>query len=171
MIHLDRQSALLYTRAALRILEQNLRLYRQDEPACYRVVAVQLRLLLCDTNRIHDRLVDISLVPRIFPDLALDRIAMLTPDVETGLPRLVFREKGVPLPLQSWLAQPLPAPWGKPVSLRELIRTVCEQDGGAHVDQRSLADLRAWKERGDHIAAIGQYILSVLDPMVAAEEN
>jgi hypothetical protein len=170
MTRLDRQSALLYARGALRILEQNLRLYRQGEPACYRVVAVQLRLLLCDTNRIHDRLVDISLVPRLFPDLALDRFAVLTPDEETGLQRLVFREKGVPLPLQSWLAQPLPAPWGKPVSLRELIRTVCEQDGGAHVDQRSLADFRAWQERGDHIAATGEYILSVLDPLVAENQ-
>jgi hypothetical protein len=163
---LDRTSALLYAHGAVRILELNLRLYREGQRVCYRVAAAQLRLLLCDTNRIHNRLVEISLVPRLFPDLALGHRAVVAPDGETGLPRLAFHAAAAPLPLQAWLAQPLPAPWGKPVSLRELIRTVCEQDGGAHVDQRSLDDLRSWKERGEHIATLGEYILSVLDPLV-----
>ncbi len=170
MTTLDRQSARLYACGALHILEHNLLLYRQGEWECYRAVAAQLRLLLCDTNRIHNRLVDISLIPRIFPDLKLGHLAVIVPDTETGK-HLAFHEAAAPLLLPAWLAQTLPAPWGKPVSLRELIRTVCEQDGGAHVDQRSLADLRAWKERGEHIAALGEYILSVLDPLLASEEN
>jgi hypothetical protein len=166
---LDRPSALLYARDALRILERNLGLYRRGEWECYRVVAAELRLLLCDTNRIHDRLVDISLVPRLFPDLALGSQAVIAAAEAPGEPRLVFQPAPAALPLQDWLAQELLAPWGKPVSLRELIRTVCEQDGGAHVDPRALADLRTWKERAGHIVAIGEYIASVLAPLLAED--
>ncbi len=163
---LDRSSILQYARDALRILENNLRLYRQGEWECYRVVAAQLRLLLADTNRIHDRQVDISVVPRLFPDLALDRQVVIDTSGEDGQTRLEFHPAPAALTLQEWLAQELPAPWGKPVSLRDLIRRVCEQDGGAHVDPRALADLRLWVERGEHIARIGEYIAGALAPLI-----
>ncbi|HEX9013696.1 MAG TPA: hypothetical protein VF813_09280 [Anaerolineaceae bacterium] len=165
---LDRGSYLAYARDALGILEGSLDFYRRGEDAWYRAAAAQLRLLLCDSNRIHDRRVDISLVPRLFPDLRLEVLrAVPAPERASGL-RLVFPggPGPLPLPLPRWLEQEITSPGGRPVSLRALIRSVCEQDGGAHVDPRPLPSLRAWAGRGELIADLGEVTLRVLRPLM-----
>jgi hypothetical protein len=159
----NRSRDLAYTRDALHILEHNLRLYREGASECYRAAAAQLRLLLCDTNRIHERLVDISLVPRLFPDLHLAALREGPPPSPADPGELNFQPGPGSLSLAEWLAQEIPIPSGGRISLRELIRTVCEQDGGAHVDQRPVAWLRGWEERGARIAELGTYILSALE--------
>jgi hypothetical protein len=168
---MDRSGYLAYARDALDILAENLRLYRSGAPAGYRVAAVQLRLLLCDTNRVHDRVVDIALIPRLFPEMRLD-----PPQISRGadLPgriRLSFPTGPSKLSLQEWLAQEVPVRADRSIRLRELIRLICEQDGGAHVDPRAAGDLRSWDGRDELIANLGEYVLSVLQPLLSEDEH
>lgn len=159
-----------YARGALDIIASCAALYRQGNEACYRVVAAQLRLLLCDTTRRHDRVVDISLAPRILPGLSLypADLPTLTPDwsgelrFDTGQERLTLR---------AWLGQMIPLRADQPVTLRELIRAVCDQDGGAHVDLRAHGGAlgpsvfrRPYAPAPHHLAivCIGEYVQTEL---------
>jgi hypothetical protein len=154
----QRPLLIAYARDALRILEHNLALHRQGCLACYRVIAVELRLLLCDTTRRHGQVVDISLAPRLLPGL---RLHPLSAGRQT-----LFDLQGEPLPLVAWLSQKLSWPGGSQASLRDLIRAVVDQDGGAHVDLRAGAD----GETDFHpevIVAIGEYVLGELRRQLA----
>jgi hypothetical protein len=102
-----------------------LELVGAEKPEFYRVAAAQLRLLLCDTTRRHGQVADISLARRLWPDLRLPTLGAKIETVETDLP------------LIEWLAQPVPGG----ITLRRLIRLVCDQDGGAHVDPHPDAGL------------------------------
>jgi hypothetical protein len=123
---------LVYGLDALKILETSLVLMEQGRPEFYRVAALQLRLLLCDTTRRHNRPVDISLVRRLWPALALH------PLNRQG----IFDPQLVPIPLETWLEQGLAGELGDSLSLRQLIRRVCDQQGGAHVDPKPAAGLQ-----------------------------
>jgi hypothetical protein len=161
-----------YGRDVLQILLTSLDLSRRGRPEFYRVAALQLRLLLCDTTRRHGEVVNVSLLPRLLPDL---RLAPLEPDG-------TFNRLASPLPLDVWLDQPIPAfmmsSTAAPpaagssggLTIRYLIRWVCDQDGGAHVDPRRLrfegaAQLSA--RPGPNYAAvillIAEYVASVLE--------
>jgi len=119
----NRPVLLIYARDAATILQRSMELYDAGETAFYRVMAVQLRLLLCDTARVHNAPLDLALAPRVFPDLRLPPVG----------PGGQFDRHAAPLALDAWLEQPLPGPG---MTLRRLIRQVCDQDGGAHVDRR-----------------------------------
>ncbi len=122
---------LIYARDALDILNTSLELVQQGRLEFYRVAALQLRLLLCDTTRRHNRVVDISLAVRLWPEVHLQ-----------ALNQAGFFDPGLdPLPLSEWLAQRLPLPSGQVLTLRGLIRRVCDQEGGAHVDLKPEAGL------------------------------
>ncbi len=140
-----------YAAGSLRILAASLRRFEQGARENYRVVAVQLRLLLCDTNRIHERLVDVSLIPRLLPDCRLRPLQIS--------PRVRVDPSAEPVPLQTWLAGTVPLPGGAEITLRELIRIVCEQDGGAHVDPRHNHPVLVWDGRAEAIAAAGESVL------------
>jgi hypothetical protein len=146
-----------YARDALSLLEANLRLYRQGQHPCYRVAALELRLLLCDTTRIHSRMVDISLAGRLWPELRLHR---LSPAAD----RLEFESDPPSLDRTAWLAQPLLSPESSPLTLRGLIRLVCDRDGGAHVDPRDGSPIPA--QAPGWIVDTGEYILGQLTPLV-----
>jgi hypothetical protein len=117
-----------YLQDALHILEANLSLAEGAEPACYRAAAGQLRLLLCDTARIHDEMTDISLAGRICPEALYPR---LEPDG-------TFGQAGstAALPRREWLEQTLRLPGGQEMSTVSIIRRACDHDGGVHVDLR-----------------------------------
>ena len=163
-----------YGRDVLQILLTSLDLSRRERPEFYRVAALQLRLLLCDTTRRHGEVINVSLLPRLLPDLHL---APLEPDG-------TFNRLASPLPLEVWLDQPVPAimisSTAAPVSaasgssggltIRYLIRWVCDQDGGAHVDPRRLRFEGAAPLSGRHgqnyaavILFIGEYVASILE--------
>lgn len=125
-----------YFSDALNILKRSVELAQNEQPAFYRVAAVQLRLLCCDTTRRHGDIVDISLLARLLPGLRLAPLAGAH-----------FNHSLPALPLAAWLEQPLPLE--PALTIRRLIRRVCEQDGGAHVDPRPVVslptgDVRAW---------------------------
>ena len=120
----SRQALLAYARDSLEILRHSLLLVQHGQRPFYRVAAVQLRLLLCDTTRRHNQVVDIAVLPQLIPEIDLPAV---------GQP-----EKS--LLLKDWLGQPIP---GYALTVRQLIRRVCDQDGGAHVDFKPEAGLDA----------------------------
>ena len=143
-LRLEQQLYQDHTRAALRILRRSLELARGPEPDFYRVAALQLRLLLCDTTRQHERVMDVSLVPRLWPDL-------LWPALDADGK---FSAAPPVLSLPAWLEQPLPR---VDLTIRQLIRRVCDQDGGAHVDLRHQVvplDLQSARESILQIASL-----------------
>jgi len=123
---------LIFAHDAVKILATSLELIDRGRPEFYRVAALQLRLLLCDTTRRHNRIVDISLAKRVWPGL---RLRLLAPP---GAPDL----DSPPVPLGQWLAQRLPAGPDATITVRELIRRVCDQQGGAHVDVKPNAGVQ-----------------------------
>ncbi|MDR3577836.1 MAG: hypothetical protein P4L50_28570 [Anaerolineaceae bacterium] len=162
---LSKEFLIAYGRDALQILITSLDLYRRGRPEFYRVAALQLRLLLCDTTRQHGQLVNVSLLPRLLPDLCL---APFGPDG-------AFDTLAPALPLPAWLEQPLPAFIPPGLTIRHLIRWVCDQDGGAHVDPKRLRfeasptlSGRPQPTAADLILFIGEYIAAVLEIQLAA---
>jgi hypothetical protein len=145
-----------YTRDALSILEASLHLFHQGQRLFYRVTALELRLLLCDTTRQHSRLVDVSLAARLWPDLRLHALRPTDGD-------LVFESGPPSLSRPTWLAQPLAVDSGRQ-TIRGLIRLVCDRDGGAHVDPRDSSPIPI--QAPGWIATIGEYILGQLSPLL-----
>jgi hypothetical protein len=45
------------------------------------------------------------------------------------------------LSLEDWLSTSIPGNENEPITIRKLIRQVCDTDGGAHVDQRANLNL------------------------------
>jgi hypothetical protein len=141
-----------YMRDALTILDHSIALFDAGQECFYRVAAVQLRLLLCDTNVRHGKLEEIALVPQLFPEL------MLLPVDPTGAPQ----SDRLPVDLKTWLN--LPVVSGSDLTIRQLIRHVCDSDGGAHVDIKPLADLPGMGDLHQWMINISRYV----SPLVAA---
>lgn len=133
------------------ILRAAVRDYRAGRRAFYRTAALQLRLLLCDTVRRHNRVEDISLLRRVQPDCVLPP---LNPD---GQPR-----PGEFLPLSEWVMQPLHGQNGEVLTIRQFIRRVCDQDGGAHVDLKPQAGLSAFPHRAELIIRLAEALINQL---------
>ncbi len=143
---------LMYAHDALEILRTSLEMVSQGRLEFYRVAALQLRLLLCDTTRRHNQVVNISLARRLWPELRLH------PLNAEG----VFDPRLEPLLLPAWLAQRLPLPADRSLTLRELIRRVCDQEGGAHVDLRPDAGLSKVPDVPGWICKAGMEALSAI---------
>jgi len=139
---------------ALDILKTAVKLFHEGKKGQYRVAALQLRLLLCDTTRRHGEIVDISLLPRLYPDL---KLPALSPD---GKPL----ENSTELPLILWLEQMLATPNGPSISVRRLIRKVCDQDGGAHVDIKPHAGFSDFRNFREWIISIAKVVIGKLTP-------
>ncbi len=152
---------LTYARDALKILEISLELACRGRPEFYRVAALQLRLLLCDTTRRHNRVVDISLARRLWPQLRLYALN----------PQGVFDPSLDPLPLSGWLAQRLPLVAAPAVTLRALIRRVCDQEGGAHVDLKPQAGLQGVADVPGWICKAGAEALRAILALERAQKG
>ncbi|MCJ7625360.1 MAG: hypothetical protein MUO76_17825 [Anaerolineaceae bacterium] len=140
-----------YAENAITILKHCIQLYQDGCMPFYRVAALQLRMLLCDTTRRHAKIINIALIPRLIPDLTLPPIGV------DGEPD----HKILPISLPEWLTQELPAE--TPMTIRELIRRVCDQDGGAHVDPKPVAGLSNLEAYETWIIRIGIIISDVLE--------
>jgi len=125
---------LAYTRDALDILGHSLRLSEEKCRSFYRVSALQMRMLLCDTTRRHDQVISIALLPRVRPGLRLPAL-----NNQGAIPFTPH------LSLTDWLDQPMPIAESQ-LSVRQFIRQVCDQDGGAHVDLKPQTSLREISE-------------------------
>ncbi|MGD0708334.1 MAG: hypothetical protein ABSA51_07765 [Anaerolineaceae bacterium] len=140
-----------YARGSLNLIARSLSEIEKGYPEFYRVIALQLRLLLCDSTRRHNQTVDISLVPQVLPELKFHPLNSIG-EFDHDLP---------PMTLEEWLAQPLPIKATSPVTIRTLIRQVCDQDGGAHVDQR--AAMLFIPEAARWVVHIGRYVMERLE--------
>lgn len=161
---IDEEVLRSYARDALKVLDGNIRLYRRGEKECYRAAAVELRLLLCDTARVHNRVTDISLVLRLRGEVKLHPFAERAGASRDSLSgNNLFDRTRSPLTLAEWLAQVLPQDGSRPpITLRSLIRLVVDQDGGAHVDPKPNSPLRGWPDRDAWIVAVGEYVSETL---------
>lgn len=164
---------------AITIIQNNVEAYDSGQSACYKVIASQLRILVCDTYNRQDN----SLLPKVFPNPRFHPFA--NPDLSEGKKagrQLIFFMPGTltsnscrvfdvfeldqePIPLASWLDQHL---FDETVTIRVLIRSVADKDGGAHVDNQLDMTLQKTystfiNERESHavfIVEIGRYVAS-----------
>ena len=168
-------------RASKNILAANIAMFHAGHGDLYRVVAVELRKLLCDGQS--------TLVTRIFPALALAPLrGALPPDLKEAIfgsgfalhlsslihfdgqggSRIVemFDESLPAIPLEDWLAQDI---FTSQITLRQLIRSVADKEA-AHSDREYNETLKMTRsirivDKGvheQHIVAIGEYLLRVL---------
>lgn len=170
------------------VLEKSIELFYQGYSAFYRVIANQLRLLLCDTQRKKDN----SLLPRLFIGVKLHPMrGLLTKEAKEALPFLhgkgeffqipaqisfdgkggskieVLFDEGKPrIPLADWLDQGI---FNEKITVRELIRSVSDKEA-VHSDKdynETLKTTRSIKLVTEDIhikfiVAIGEYILKDL---------
>ena len=177
---------------SIAILDSNIKLFHSGTDSTYRVVATQLRMLLCDGKN--------SLVPRLVKNPNLNPLCGYISDDENNayvsefgvslrdttvfqLPGWIqFRGDGsvaidqlfdgarAPIPLEEWLDQPL---FTLQITIRELIRSVADKEG-VHSDKDYNDTLKFTKSmrmsqeelHPRFIIAIGEYILLVLKTSV-----
>lgn len=111
---------------SVEIIRQSLNLIASGKKMFYRVIALQLRMLLCDTTRRHGKIVDLSLLPKILPDLKIQGTD------GSGQPAI----DGAELSVTDWLQQKLFVNASSSPTIQQFIRQVCDQDGGAHFDPK-----------------------------------
>ena len=162
MTLLDEKSKILllgYTADSLDILSQSIALYAAGHRGFYRVMTVQLRLLLCDTAFRHNQHEDTALVPILFPSLTL---FPLDPEgqPQSNLPQLN---------LSNWLESPVGSLAG--LTIRTLIRRVCDLNGGAHVNKKPLAGLPESGKVRQWMINLARYILPVLTQALHEESG
>jgi hypothetical protein len=144
-----------YLNDSLEIIKINLTAYRNGCRPCYRVLAAQLRILLCDQKHEHGRWQSRALAAAVLPGLTLHpclAISNPTPDTTKN-----------PIPLIDWLRQILLLPSGKQQSIAECIKWVCEKDGGAHVDIHGDDTISDQPYLEDGIIAISEYLITRLN--------
>ncbi len=147
----ERSLLVTYASEALDILEYCIHLYEQGKHHYYRVAAVQLRLLLCDTAFRHGQHEDISLIPALVPHLCLTPFSSKD-DQKTN------RD------LQRWLDSSTGL--DTDLTIRQLIRRVCDIDGGAHVDTKPLAGLPENEDTSQWIIDLSKYLLPLLSAAI-----
>jgi hypothetical protein len=169
--------------ASRNILNVNIRLFHEGHRDLYRVIAVELRKLLCDGKN--------SLVPRLFPNTRLHPLRGRLPEhLKEGLvlsiPSMIefggqggsrimelFDKRAELIPLNEWLSQDL---FNKHITIQELIRSVADKES-AHADKQFNDTLHFTRSiklvtedlHKQHIIAIGEYILEMLN--MAIESN
>lgn len=139
-----------YTLDAASILKQSILLMESGQLSFYRVAAAQLRILLCDTTFRHDRVEDIAILPILFPEMKLP------PLDDSNNP-----ESSKSLPLTDWLQQP--AGQGLKLTVRQMIRRICDVDGGAHVDPKPVKGIPAGSDPAMWILRIAKLLLPELE--------
>jgi hypothetical protein len=176
--------------AARNVLHLNIQLFDAGNTDCYRVVAGELRKLLCDTQRGNDN----SLVTRLFPKARLhpllgrlppelmDKLVFMIPssmhfssEKGTCTVEKLFDETAEPLSIRDWLAQPL---FNNRITIGELIRSVADKLD-AHSDEKFGPTLTMSNRillideplHIQHVVAIGRYILKVLDEVAIASNE
>jgi hypothetical protein len=126
---------------ALAVLADSLVLIHQGKMQFIPVIAGQLRMLLCDTTRNHDKVVDVSLLKRLLPDLRLGALNAYDD----------FESSAQSMPLRDWLTQTVRLN-SKVVTILQLIRQVSDERGGVHADYQKSRDAdgnteAAWMKR------------------------
>ena len=142
-----------YLQESHQILKASIHHIEKGDHHFYRVCALQLRLLLCDTAFRHNRLEDISLINKVSREISFHRLS------NNGTFELHIDK----VPLEKWLDQVLPGQQKPKITIRHLIRCVCDQDGGAHVDPKPNAGVHSINNYETWIYQISEYIAKELE--------
>lgn len=152
--------------ASMLILEENVERFQEGFKPSYRVLATELRKLLCDRNQGKN----ISLLPRIDADLKYHKL-QITKVIENlrslpeGLPagfavalpgrlyvtekhrrfKLLFAEPHEMMKLEPWLDQHFLGPVDSGLSIRSFIKAIADKEG-AHSDSEYGESLEATKQ-------------------------
>jgi hypothetical protein len=148
-----RQLLKQYAADALDLLADSITMYEKGRTPYYRVAAMQLRLLLCDTTYRHEHREDIALLPALKSDLRLPLLGKSPAQPET-------------VDLQTWLESPNRLI--NDLTIRQMIRRVCDTDGGAHVEIKPLAGLPRNEEVGQWVIDVSILLLPYLINTVEA---
>ena len=146
---------------SIEIIRKSLSLVDEGNAPFYRVIAVQLRMLLCDSTRRHGKIEDISLLPCWLPEIRLEKLDE-NGQQRSGLAGLTINE---------WLDQKLVVDSGKNQTIRQWIRQVCDQDGGAHYDPKVKSQLDPNTNYRDFIITLGRYLIHAVDMHIAKEHQ
>lgn len=143
-----------YIRDSLKLIRLALDEVARGEVPAYRIIAVQLRMLLCDRKREHNQMTDSALLPLVIPSVHLNA---LQPDL-------------LPMPLNDWLDQVIHLSENDSTTIREMIKTICERDGGAHVDFSGIAvsDIAAVRRKYQEM---GRVLCELSAPLVTEIEK
>jgi hypothetical protein len=148
-----------YIRGSLRQIRYLTQRHDGDPEGSYRLLAVQPRMLLCDRKREHGDYTDISLLPKMIP-----------------VPHFIsINNPPDSLPLPEWLAQTVTLTDGSSHSIREMIKLICERDGGAHVDlsgmplQDAVSILRRYHEMGEVLIRLAGPLADEIDEMLFSD--
>ncbi len=128
--------------------------------AFYNVIAVQLRILLCDSNRILRTVIK---KPMFHPHTG-ERFKGTT-DFETILYTHLFDKSKEKIKLDKWLNQEVI--WSKhwePITIREIIKAWANKNGGAHVEnkipEREMFVIAVSGK--DYLLTIAKYVIELL---------
>jgi len=127
---------------AMRILEYSVLLVKFFEIEEFnKVIAGQLRLILCDTSKKGKEIIDNSLIRRIQPNPKLfqvNELSNLSEGMSGFFPGEMFNYDKPTIPLKVWLEQVILSLnlQGKKqdVTIRDFIKFAANKSGGAHVD-------------------------------------
>jgi hypothetical protein len=165
------------------IITDNILLFDKGKYYSYKVVAGQLRLLLCDISKRSKR--NNSLILKIFPNIKLHPLSFSLEDAKKSLKgRLILFSPGTlttnskriydifnihaePISLEQWLNQNI---LDEEITISKLITSVANIDGGAHVDQQLDRVLRKTmsgstneiEDNKIYIVEIGRYIVEII---------
>jgi hypothetical protein len=168
-------------RASKAILKANLDLFEGGARDVYRVIAVELRKLMCDRPQ--------PLLLRVFREVPLHKLYLtelldLSPSLAAGLDnhipgrltcdtdgravfRLLFAKSKARLPLKEWIQQPC---FNPKITIYDLIKSVADKQG-AHADpdyNETLRHARLWRLIDDEshtmvVCGIATYLLEYLE--------
>ena len=162
---------------ALNIIEGNYSGFLEGQYPNFRVIASQLRMLLCDSKKGKEN----SLALKVFPNLRLHPLRYKPPDAHnliawipatiTGIPQAlrfvnVFDRNAEPIPLSEWREQIGVILDGNPYTLSNMIKSVTERGGGSHVDDKPddyLVSASKMYHKGNNRRATGHH-----EPMMIA---
>lgn len=157
---------------SIKVIHSCLKLYFHGQAHMYKPISSQLRILFCDTQRKKD----LSLIGRIHPGIKLLALKALKYEGEGPLafalaPYVITQrldgvtdaklDIAIPchyMSLAEWreqLVELYPA-----ITLNDVIRSVADQDGGAHFDDNESSNLTILK--GHNPTKIGSNILFVI---------
>ncbi len=174
--------------AARDVLKANIEMFHGGTRELYRVIASELRKLTCDGKS--------TLLTRMFHDLRLHPVrgslnkmpAHLRENIILHIPSAMhfdgkggckitslFDQRAEPLAIRDWLDQPL---FSKDVTIEKLIRSVADKKS-AHSDPKYNETLLFAKSvklidedmHKQHIVAIGEYVLSVMEGAIRQYPN
>lgn len=182
------EKSIIDLKASVRILACNIRLFHEGERELYRVIATELRKLLCEGQN--------SLLVRLFPGLHLEYLDSLFNNQiydnlkrDTGIDikaRLIlhlpgkmighhsrvfdlFKHTGDYLPIDKWLEQPF---MDTKITLQDFIKSVADKES-VHSDKEYNSTLLKAKSahigseemHKPYIIAIGEYVLEVIEQL------